>query len=103
MGVPPVLCGVAEAGMLGNNQQIVNSIQLFGLTVEPRRALCIEPLRQFFPLLDFTVLPLNPVQFIDPLIAAQMTPDELRAIQSLPPLAEVEQQAKTPTPKPRAK
>ncbi|MBO2010846.1 hypothetical protein [Hymenobacter negativus] len=86
LGVPPVLCGVAEPGLLGSNQQIVNSIKLFGLTVNPRRAHCTEPLQQFFPLLDFTVLPLNPVEYIDPAVATKMTDDELRAIQDLPPL-----------------
>jgi hypothetical protein len=85
-GVPPVLCGVSEPGVLGSNQQIVNSIQLFGLVVNPRRELCVEPLEKLFPGLDFTVTPLNPVQFIDPLIAAKMTDDELRAIQGLPPV-----------------
>lgn len=85
-GVPPVLCGVAEAGVLGSNQQIVNSIQLFGLTVNPRRALCVEPLQRWFPLMDFTVVPLNPVDYIDPLVAAEMTPDELRATRDLPKL-----------------
>jgi hypothetical protein len=104
MGVPPVLCGVAEAGVLGSNQQIVNSIQLFALTVNPRRALCVEPLQQWFPHLDFTVDPLDPVDYIDPMVAEVMTPDELRATRELPPLAEVEgKPAPTTTPKPRAK
>jgi hypothetical protein len=84
--VPPVLCGVAEAGLLGSNQQIVNSIKLFGLTIEPARALGLDPLRQFFPALDFAVLPLNPVEYIDPAVAAKMTDDQLRAMQGLPPL-----------------
>jgi hypothetical protein len=100
-GVPPALCGVAEPGLLGNNQQIVNSIQLFGLTVNPRRALCVEPLQQLFPTMDFTVKPLNPVEYIDPAVANDMTPDERRATQDLPPLEVAEK--KTPTPKPRAK
>ena len=102
-GVPPVLCGVAEAGLLGSNQQIVNSIQLFGLVVNPRRALCVEPLAKLFPLLDFTVTPLDPVDYIDPAVAAVMTADEKRATRSLPPLAEVEQPTNKPTPKPRPK
>jgi hypothetical protein len=102
-GVPPVLCGVSEPGLLGSNQQIVNSIDLFGLTVEPRRALCIEPLAKLFPLLDMTVKPLDPVDYIDPVVASKMTDDELRATRSLPPLAEVEQPTNKPTPKPRAK
>ncbi len=104
MGVPPVLCGVAEPGMLGSNQQIVNSIQLFALTVNPRRALCTEPLQQFYPTLDFTVKPLDPVDYIDPLVAAEMTPDELRATRELPALAEAEQtDTNKPTPKPATK
>lgn len=84
MGVPPVLCGVAEPGVLGSNQQIVNSIQLFGLVVGPRRAQCIEPLQPLYPHLDFTVKPLDPVDYIDPAVAAKMTDDELRATRSLP-------------------
>jgi len=84
-GVPPVLCGVSEPGLLGSNQQIVNSIQLFGLVVNPARELCVGPLRQLFPHLDFTVTPLDPVDYIDPAVAAVMTPDELRAIRNLAP------------------
>ena len=102
MGVPPVLCGVSEPGLLGSNQQIVNSIQLFGLTVNPRRALCTGPLQQLFPHLDFTVAPLDPVQFIDPAVAAVMTPDELRATRGLPALADADAApALTPTPSPK--
>lgn len=103
-GVPPVLCGVAEPGVLGSNQQIVNSVQLFDLTVKPRRALILEPLQQWFPLLDFTVKPLDPVDYIDPAVAAEMTPDELRATRGLPALADLEEEeTETPTPKPAAK
>jgi hypothetical protein len=79
-GVPPVLDGVAQAGMLGNNQQIVNSIQLFGLVVKPARATITEPLAWLRPDLDFTVKPLNPVQYLDPTIAAKLTDDEIRAV-----------------------
>ncbi|KUG06879.1 hypothetical protein [Solirubrum puertoriconensis] len=86
MGVPPVLCGVAEPGVLGSNQQIVNSIKLFGLVVEPARALITEPLQQWFPHLDFTVAPLDPVDYIDPAVLAKMTDDEIRAIRGLPPI-----------------
>ena len=84
MGVPPVLCGVSEPGLLGSNQQIVNSVQLFGLVVNPLRTLCLEPLAKLFPALDLTVTPLNPVDYIDPAVAAKMTDDELRATRGLP-------------------
>ncbi|MGI4736127.1 MAG: hypothetical protein ACRYG7_13200 [Janthinobacterium lividum] len=100
MGVPPVLCGVSEPGVLGSNQQIVNSVQLFGLTVNPRRALITEPLKQWFPTMDFTVRPLDPVDYIDPAVAAAMTQDELRALRELPPLTPAP--APAPTPKPKA-
>jgi hypothetical protein len=86
MGVPPVLCGVSEPGLLGSNQQIVNSIQLFGLVVNPARELVVGPLRQLFPALDFTVTPLDPVDYIDPAVAAKMTDDELRATRGLLPV-----------------
>ncbi|TGE04755.1 phage portal family protein [Hymenobacter fodinae] len=87
MGVPPVLIGVAEAGMLGNNQQIVNSIKLFNLTVEPARASIIAPLAKLYPeLSDWSVKPLNPVDYLDPTVAQKMTDDEIRAFGGLPEL-----------------
>lgn len=89
-GVPPVLDGVAQAGQLGNNQQIVNSIKLFNLVVKPGRALITGPLAHLRPDLDFTVKPLNPVEYIDPTVASKLTDDELRAIYDYP--------ARTPQP-----
>ncbi|GGG34233.1 hypothetical protein [Hymenobacter glacieicola] len=86
MGVPPVLIGVAEAGMLGNNQQIVNSIKLFNIKVKAARALITDTLQKFFPELDLTVKPLNPVDYLDPAVAAKMTEDEIRAFGGLPAL-----------------
>jgi hypothetical protein len=94
-GVPAVLDSVAQPGQLGNNQQIVNTIQLFNLTVKPARALLTGPLAHLRPDLDFTVKPLNPVQYLDPLIVAQLTPDEIRALGDYPPV--------TPTPTPVTK
>ncbi|SNC67345.1 hypothetical protein SAMN06265337_1919 [Hymenobacter gelipurpurascens] len=87
MGVPPVLIGVAEPGMLGSNQQIVNSIKLFNLTVEPKRAEIIAPLAKLFPeLTDWTVKPLSPVDYLDPIIAEKLTDDEIRAFGGYPEL-----------------
>jgi hypothetical protein len=86
LGVPPELIGIATPGVLGNNQQIVNLIKLFNLTVEDRRALIIAPLRRFYPeLTDWTVKPLNPVDYLDPAVAATMSDDEIRAFGGLPP------------------
>lgn len=100
-GVPPVLDGVAQSGQLGNNQQIVSTIELFGLVVKPARALITGPLAKLQPELDFTVKPLNPVQYLDPLVAAELTPDELRAIEGYPALAGGDK-LPAPTPKPMA-
>ncbi|WP_324671037.1 hypothetical protein [Hymenobacter sp. GOD-10R] len=88
IGVPPVLIGVDQAGLLGNNQQIVNSIKLFGLVVKPRRKLFTEALAQIYPGLDLTVTQLDPVDYIDPAIIAKMTDNEIRALRGLPPLDE---------------
>ncbi|UOQ53042.1 hypothetical protein [Hymenobacter cellulosivorans] len=91
MGVPPVLIGVAEPGLLGNNQQIVNSIKLFNLTVEPARATITSPLAYFYPeVTDWTVKPLNPVEYIDPVVAEKMTDDEIRSFGGLPKLSALE-------------
>ncbi|WP_400190665.1 hypothetical protein [Hymenobacter sp. B81] len=84
MGVPPELIGVAVAGVLGNNQQIVNLIKLFNLTVQARRAVILRVLAPFFPGVDLTVLELNPVDYLDPTVAAKMTDDEIRAFGGLP-------------------
>jgi hypothetical protein len=110
-GVPPVLDGVAQAGQLGNNQQIVNSIQLFGLVVKPARALITGPLAHLRPDLDFTVKPLDPVDYIDPAIIAKMTTNEIRSLRGLPPVAggdtvlglTAAAADPTPTPQPAAK
>jgi hypothetical protein len=84
MGVPPELIGVAVAGVLGNNQQIVNLIKLFILTVHARRAVILRVLKPFFPGVDLTVAELNPVDYLDPSVAAKMTDDEIRAFGGLP-------------------
>lgn len=84
MGVPPELIGVAVAGVLGNNQQIVNLIKLFNLTVTARRAVILRTLAPFFPGVDLTVKELNPVDYLDPTVAAKMTDDEIRAFGGLP-------------------
>ena len=98
-GVPPVLDGVEQPGKLGTNQQIVNSIKLFNLVVEPARALITASLQHLRPELDFTVISLNPVDYIDPAVTAVMTPNELRDVQGLPPL-DTPASNELPTPKP---
>lgn len=101
-GVPPVLDGVEQPGKLGTNQQIVNSIRLFNLVVQPARATITAPLAHLRPDLDFTVKELNPVDYIDPAVTAVMTVDELRDLQGLPPIAGGDS-VPTPTPMPAAK
>lgn len=57
MGVPPVLCGFATAGQLGNNQELVNMMELFKLTVIKRQDLISQALKIVFPKQDFTISP----------------------------------------------
>lgn len=57
MGVPPVLCGFATPGQLGNNQELVNTMQLFKLSVIKRQDLITSALKMIFPKEDFTIAP----------------------------------------------
>lgn len=57
MGVPPVLCGFATAGQLGNNQELINTMELFKLSVIKRQDLISSALKMVFPSQDFTISP----------------------------------------------
>lgn len=49
MGVPPILVGFSTAGQLGNTQELVNSMDLFRLTVVESQDLIKEALTLVFP------------------------------------------------------
>jgi hypothetical protein len=49
MGVPPVLVGFATAGQLGNTQELINSMDLFKMTVIEMQDLIKEALTLVFP------------------------------------------------------
>lgn len=49
MGVPPILVGFSTAGQLGNTQELVNSMDLFKLTVIESQDLIKEALTIVFP------------------------------------------------------
>lgn len=59
MGVPPILVGFSTAGQLGNNQELVNTMDLFEMTVVDSQSLIKEALNKVFPDKDFSILPLG--------------------------------------------
>lgn len=66
MGVPPVLCGFATPGQLGNNQELVNTMELFKLSVIKRQDLISSALKMVFPEYDFTISPSTLWQTVTP-------------------------------------
>jgi hypothetical protein len=57
--VPPILCGFATAGQLGNAQELKNTMDLFRLTVIERQQLIKEAMSIAFPNADWTLGTLN--------------------------------------------
>lgn len=85
-GVPPVLIGLSTEGKLGNNQELLNSIKLFGLVLAPMQDDIKRDFEVLFPGHDWSISSLNPFDYIDPVIAAKMTDDEIRSFGGLPEL-----------------
>lgn len=91
MGTPPVLVGMATAGQLGNNQEIVNSIQLFQMQIQKYQAMLQRVFEELMPVEiskveDWSITTLNPIKFLPPEVVAKMTADEIRELGGLPPL-----------------
>lgn len=59
MGVPPVVAGFATPGVLGNNQELLNTMALFKLTVIKRQDLIKEALNTVWPGQNFEIIPLE--------------------------------------------
>lgn len=55
MGVPPVLCGFATAGQLGNNQEIINTMALFEISVFKRQEMIREALAYVWPSMNWEI------------------------------------------------
>lgn len=73
-GVPPILLGIETAGKLGNNQELVNYMKLFNLTIEKKKELKSRMFEKLFP----EEFAMNPEQFETvPLQIFDFVPDEL--------------------------
>lgn len=86
-GVPPVLCGFATAGKLGDNQEIVNNMELFNLTLKRKWALKERMFATLFPdvpIENFETKPLNLFKFIPEKVIDKMTPKQLNEVYELP-------------------
>jgi hypothetical protein len=59
MGVPPVLVGFASPGQLGQNQELINTMDLFKLTIKETQGLITEALKIVHPEKNFNILPLD--------------------------------------------
>jgi hypothetical protein len=59
MGVPPILVGFATPGQLGQNQEIVNTMELFKLTIVEMQSMIQEALKIVYPDRNFNILPLG--------------------------------------------
>jgi hypothetical protein len=59
MGVPPILVGFATEGQLGNNQELLNTIELFRMSVVESQALISQSLSLVFPDKNFQISTLD--------------------------------------------
>lgn len=84
--VPPVLVGFSTSGQLGNNQELVNTMKLFNMTVNNYQRMIANALKLTIPNKDFTIKNLNLFNYLPDNVLALLTPDELRETYELPAL-----------------
>lgn len=84
MTVPPVLVGFSTSGQLGNNQELVNTMKLFNMTVNNYQRMIANALSLTLPGKDFTIKSLNLFNYIPDSVLALLSPDEVREIYELP-------------------
>lgn len=84
MEVPHVLVpGFAQAGQLGNTQEMVNTIALLNNTIARKQRMISRGLHMVFPDLDFTIEPLNLIDELPDWLLDEMTSDEKRTLGGL--------------------
>jgi hypothetical protein len=90
VGVPPVLCGFAKEGQLGNVQELENTMRLFVLSIKEWQGFITRKLEQLKPFimdgesLDFTISNLQPFDFLPDKVIDRLTDAELRDMFELP-------------------
>lgn len=84
--VPPVLVGLEVAAILGNTQAIVNSMKMFLTIVSDRQRMIERAFTRLWPTIEWKISKINVYDYLDPQIAAKLTPDEIRAIGGFAPI-----------------
>lgn len=96
MSVPPLLLGIETAGKLGNNQELVNFMKLFRLSLLQDRKLLYQALRKILPEISpeqYEVIELNLFDFIPDKVIDRMTDEQINEAFDLP---EIEQSTASP-------
>jgi hypothetical protein len=75
--VPPILCGQAKSGQLGNMQELANNERLFNQRCKAWRIPIIDKLQELFNV-TITVRDVVGFSYIDPAYLDVLTPDEKR-------------------------
>lgn len=90
MEVPKILVGFAQAGQLGNVNELKNQMDLFYNTIINRQNFITEKLNILKPFiqngegLDFEISKLNPLTLIPDSVVARLTDQEIREIYEIP-------------------
>jgi len=85
--VPPVLVGIDTAGKLGDNQELVNKLKLFNLTIGDKRELLLRGLKKMYKgqeELLFEMEELDLFDFIPDSVLATLSDAEKRSIYNIP-------------------
>ena len=86
-GVPPILCGFATAGKLGESQELVNYMKLFSLTLKKKWELKARMYKALFPEVpkeNFETIAIDLFSFLPDNVVAKLTPFQLNEIFKLP-------------------
>lgn len=85
--VPPLLLGIETAGKLGNQQELVNFIKLFSLTIDRRVGLFYRAMTALYPEMNkglYQVRSLALYDYVPDKVIERMTGDQLEKVFSLP-------------------
>jgi hypothetical protein len=78
-GVPPILAGISEAGKLGSSQQLALEVKAFNNDLQPYKQLLTNSILEVYGS-EVKLEPLEPIAFIDPILAEVLTEEEKRKI-----------------------
>lgn len=93
-GVPPVICGFADAAVLGNQQAMANASQELNNDVISDQQLITETMAALYPeIQNWDLSTFRPIQFIPDAVIQKLSDDEVRAIGGYAPAKEGEAKA----------